>query len=109
MFFNTTAMTDQELLDKTTEVHKRLAYAQRFSGDPMLINTLTGMAEACAFEATERANKRMFDMMVAGKPDERDLTASPKVKPKTNGQTISDNIKREGAVRIMRTSRPVKE
>ena len=108
--FNTTAMTDQELLDKTTEIHKRLAYAQRFSTDGRLVEQLRAMAEACAFEAGERANRRLFDILNKNRSDENDLTPDSKTKTsKTNGNTAGTTVKKEGVFRTTRTSAPVKD
>jgi hypothetical protein len=108
--FNTKAMTDQELLDKTVEVNKKLAYAQRFSQDGNLVDSLMQMAEACAFESQERANQQVYNLMNANKPVEKDLTPNSNIKvSKTNGKQSTDSVKREGVMRVMRSSRPVKE
>lgn len=109
--FNPNAMTDQELLDKTTEIHKRLAYSERFSMDGNLVAQLRAMADACAFEARERSNQRMFDMLNKNKPDEKDLTPSPKDKTsaKTNSTKSGISVKREGGLRAQRSSTPVKD
>lgn len=111
IFFNPSGMTDQELLDKTTEIHKRLLYASRFSSNGTLVDQLRSMADACAFEANERAQKRMFEMLNKNKPTEKDLTpdaTKPKV-AKTNSAKEGESVKREGGFRIGRSTTPTKE
>jgi len=110
--FNPQAMTDQELLEKTTEIHKRLAYAQRFSLDGYLVEQLRSMADACAFEANERASTRLFEALNKNKPDEKVLTVdstSKKEVSKTNGKVDNNTVKKESGFRIARTQSPSKE
>lgn len=109
MFFDPHGLTDQELLDKTTEIHKRLAYAGRFSGDATLMNQLQSMAEACAFEARERAGQRMFDMLNKNQPESKELTGEGKVAAKRNSKAEEVSAKREGTFRVSRSSTPTKE
>ncbi len=109
--FNPQAMTDQELLDKTTEIHKKLVWAQRFSCNGTLIDQLKTMADACAFEGNERASRRLFDALNKNRPDEKDITPdhSKKASDKTNGKEASTSVKRENVFRSNRSTKPVKE
>lgn len=107
--FDPYSMTDQELLDKSTEIHKRLAFAGRFSQDGRLVEQLQNMAAACAFVMGERQQQRMFEALHKNRPDEVDLSAEKKVVAKTNGKDGRASATREGSFRAARTSRPVKE
>lgn len=103
-------MTDQELLDKSVEIHKRLTYAGRFSCDGNLVEQLQNMAASCAFAQSERSQRRMFETLNKNKPDEVDLSAQKnKATPKTNGKDTRVSATREGSFRASRTSRPIKE
>lgn len=105
--FNPKGMTDQELADKTTEIHKRLAYSGRFSLDGYLVEQLSNMAEACAFEARERIVQRQYDEMNKSKSTEKDLTPDPKAKmAKTNGGKNDASAKRESGFRVSRSKSP---
>lgn len=103
--FNPKGMTDQELADKTTEIHKRLAYSGRFSLDGYLVEQLSKMAEACAFETRERAMQRQYEEMNKSKAVEKDLTPDPKA-PKTNGGKDTVSAKRESGFRVSRSKSP---
>ncbi len=107
---DTKSMTDQELADKATEIHKRLAYAGRFSLDGFLVDQLKAMAEACAFEARERASQRQFEAMSKSAEEEKNLTPDPKPKHaiKTNGGKAETSAKRENGFRVSRSSRPTR-
>lgn len=108
--FDPLSMTDQELLDKSMEIHKRLAFAGRFSCDAMLVEQLQNMANSCAFAQMERTQIRMFEMLQKNKPDEVDISAEPKKSlPKTNGKDGKVSSTRESSFRAARTTRPVKE
>lgn len=108
--FDPHGMSDQELLDKSVEIHKRLAFAGRFSNDGRLVEQLQNMAAACAFAQQERNQQRMFEMLHKNRPDEKDLSAEPKkTAVKTNGKDGRVSATREGSFRAARTSRPVKE
>ena len=109
MFFDAHSLTDQELIDKTMEIQKRLAYAGRFSSDSRLIEQLQMMADACAFEARERSNIRMYEMLNKSQPDEKELTGVGKISTKRNSKVEAKSPKREGAFRVTRTTTPVKE
>ena len=109
--FNTKAMTDQELLETTSKVHKRLIYASKFSGDDMLVNQLRSMADACAFEAGERERLRIFELMNKNRKDETDLTPDEKsqIAEKTNGKTPTKSSRSDSGFRTKRTSQPGKD
>ena len=105
---DTKNMTDQELADKTAEIHKRLSYAGRFSLDGYLVEQLQAMAEACAFEARERAAQRQYEIMNKNAPEGKDLTPDPKSKQgsKTNGTKATPSFKRDSGFRVARSSKP---
>lgn len=108
--FDPFSMSDQELLDKSCEIHKRLAFAGRFSNDSHLVEQLQNMAASCAFAQTERMQSRTFEALHKNSPDETDLSAEPrKAVVKTNGKDGRASSTREGSFRSARTSRPIKE
>jgi roadblock/LC7 domain-containing protein len=108
--FDPFSMTDQELLDKSCEIHKRLTFAGRFSNDGRLVEQLQNMAASCAFAQNERNQQRMFETLNKNQSDEVDVTAEPKKKvAKTNGKDGRPSTTREGSFRAARTRTPVKE
>jgi hypothetical protein len=108
--FDPFTMTDQELLDKSCEIHKRLAFAGRFSNDGRLVEQLQNMAASCAFAQQERNQQRMFEAIHKNRPDSVDLSAPPKrAIVKTNGRDGRGSATREGSFRAARTARPIKE
>lgn len=110
MIVNLKAMTDQELLDRITQIQKKLMYASRFSSDPNLVYSLQQMAEDCMRESSERHQRRTFELINARQPVECSLTSDGNIKiEKTNGKPVKDALKRENATRVMRSAKPVKE
>jgi hypothetical protein len=107
--FDPIGMTDQELLDKTVEIHKRLAYAGRFSNSGELVEQLKAMADACAFAQRERLVQRAFEASIKGRPEQVDIEGPKPPVAKTNGREGRVATTRESSFRAARTSRPVKE
>lgn len=110
MELNYKAMTDQELLDKSTDIHKKLVFARRFSSQSTLVESLERIAEGCRAELAERAERRVFDMLNATSKESKELTGwnNEKVQ-KTNGNQIATGVKRDIGQRMARTTRPVKD
>lgn len=103
-------MSDQELLDKTVEVHKRLAYARRFSVDAHLLSQLQEMADACAFTHEERQHQHLYDTLYGRLPEESELTGEIKATvAKTNGANRRTSSTRESSLRTVRSTRPIKD
>ena len=110
MFLNIKAMTDQELLETSNKINKRLVYASRFSCDDMLINQLRSIADACTFEAIEREQSRLFEMMNKNRKNETDLTPDGTTQTeKTNGKTSVKSSRSDTGLRTKRTSQPSKD
>ena len=104
--FNPKGMSDQELTEKTAEIHKRLAYSSRFMSDGRLVEQLKSMADACAFEAMERMQQRQFEILNKNKKEETNLTPSVDKEDKTNSAEVTKSSKRENPYRVSRSSRP---
>ncbi len=104
--FDPQGMTDQELLDKMMEIHKRLAWAGKFSACPHLVEQLRNMANACSFAQTERTQQRAFEAMNKNRPDEVELVQKKNTVVKTNGASSRASATRESGFRITRTTTP---
>lgn len=112
MTFNPHALTDQEIMDKLSEINGKLNFAARYSGDPSLTETMRNMAEQCVFVLSERAQQRLFDTLNKNAVDEKfwDETGESRKGQKTNGNSGATSAKKViSGGRMARSSKPVKE
>ncbi len=88
--FDPASLTDQELLDRQIELHKKLAWSSRFSGSEMLVVQLRNMVTQCEIEYGDRMNRRTFEILHGKKPDFVDICAPIKEKPKKDMAKAKD-------------------
>lgn len=67
--FDPTGMTDDELLNKQSELNQRLVYASRFSASTEMAAQFMAMISAIEHERRERVLKVAFDMRQSMFPD----------------------------------------
>lgn len=105
--FDPKSLSDDELLNKTTELRAKIVYASRFSSSGLLYS-LQGVLQSIEFEYQERMARRVFELQQNTLPDviESDPGLAEKnpdsIKP-TPGKTVPTIRPR---MQITKTSKP---
>lgn len=104
--FSPTNLTDQELVNKITELQAKLVAASRFSYGA--VPQLQDMLQHCMNELRDRADRKLFEHRFGGAPTSKTLVGENAASEEKK-EIEKKEQKMETTLRIKRTSRPVKE
>ena len=76
---NLSDLTDSEIYDKISELHRKLVYAHFSAGNGVMVAQLQALLETLQFEQTERAMKKQMANQVSSVVRETD--PEPTVRP----------------------------
>jgi hypothetical protein len=104
--FNPGAMTDQELLDKLTQLQARLGVANRWaSGAADQLNT---MVQMCSEVLTERFERKMFESRFgSAEGGEKTLTLGDETVEAEKNIGDKAPVRVESSLRMRKSKRPV--
>jgi predicted RND superfamily exporter protein len=104
--FTPTTFTDQELLDKVSELHAKLVMANRMSFSA--VPQIQMMIELCTNEIRHRAEQKMFEYRFGKEGEQRDITTCEELEGNTKKEIAKSEEKVETVFRMRRTLRPTR-